>query len=244
MPILLNMQVNSYGITDLGKVREENEDSLLLDDAHQLYAVADGLGGLPGGAESSQRITQLIAQTMGRVDSLEERVDLTELIIGINEIVAKEGFAAHPFIGSGSTLTIGQIVGDQLLIGHVGDSAAYLLRGQNMEKLTIDHTMAQELIDRQGESARATMPPEYPHTLTRCIGQGETLRVDNTRITIESGDTLLLCTDGLNKVVLREAIKDVLARKQSPEESCRQLTEMANNNEGPDNITIIVVQIS
>lgn len=237
------MQLSSYGITNQGKVRHANEDALFIDDAHQVYAVADGLGGLPGGAEASQRIVELLEQTMKRVDSSEERVDLTELIVGINEIVAKEGVDAHPFTGSGSTLTIAQIVGDQLLIGHIGDSAAYLLRGEDLDKLTIDHTMAQELIDREGESVRAVMPPDYSHTLTRCLGQGETLRVDNTRITVKPGDRLLLCTDGLNKVISSEAIKEALARKQSPEVICRQLTQIANDNEGPDNITVIVIHI-
>ncbi len=238
------MQVTSFGITDRGLVRHANEDALYLDDAHQLYAVADGLGGLPGGAETSQRIVQLLEQTMSRVDSAKERVDLTELIIGINEIVAKEGLDAHPFTGTGSTLTIGQIVGDQLLIGHVGDSAAYLLRGDVLEKLTIDHTMAQELIDREGEAAHEMMPPEYPHTLTRCVGQGEVLRVDQTRIGVEPGDCILLCTDGLNKVLSQEKIREKLAHAASPEAACRTLTELANANEGPDNITIIVVKIS
>lgn len=237
------MQVSSYGLTDQGKVRHANEDALFLDDAHQFYAVADGLGGLPGGAEASQRIVELLGQTMSRVDSEEERVDLTELIIGINQIVAKEGNDAHPFTGYGSTLTIGQIVGDQLLIGHVGDSAAYILRAEVLEKLTIDHTMEQELIERAGEAARATMPPEYPHTLTRCVGQGEILRVDQTRIAVEVGDRLLLCTDGLNKVLTDDEIRDELISAQTPQGACQKLTQMANDKEGPDNITLIIVDI-
>ena len=178
---------------------------------------------------------------MKRIDSSHERVDLTELINGINEIVVKEGLDAYPHSGMGSTLTIGQIVGDQLLIGHVGDSAAYLLRDDDLEKLTIDHTIAQELIDRQGESTRDVIPPEYSHTLTRCVGQGENLRVDSKSTTIKPGDRLLLCTDGLDKVISSEAIKKELARKQSPEEACHQLTKMVNDNEGPDNITVIVI---
>lgn len=237
------MQLTSYGITDQGQVRRANEDALFIDDAHQIYAVADGLGGLPGGAEASQRIVQLLEQTMARVDSNEERADLTELITGIHQIVAAEGYDAHPISGIGSTLTIGQIVGDQLLIGHVGDSAAYLLRGDQLDQLTIDHTMAQELIDREGESARDHMPAEYPHTLTRCVGQGDEFRVDQTRITVHPGDRLLLCTDGLNKVLSYEAIKTELTRAQNPEKICRALTQMANDNEGPDNITIIVVHL-
>ena len=237
------MQLSSYGITNQGKVRHTNEDALFIDEAHQVYAVADGLGGLPGGAQASQRIMQLLEQIMKRVDSSEERVDLAELINGINEIVAKEGLEAYPFTGTGSTLTIGQIVGDQLLIGHIGDSAAYLLRGEELKRLTIDHTLAQEFINKEGESARDAMPPEYLHTLTRCVGQGKTLNVDNARITIVAGDRLLFCTDGLDKVISSEAIKGELARKQSSEEACHQLTQMANDNEGPDNITVIVIQI-
>ena len=235
------MQITSYGITNLGKVRLTNEDALFIDEAHQVYAVADGLGGLPDGAKASQRIVQLLGQTMKRIDSSQERVALTELINGINEIVVKEGLDAHPHSGIGSTLTIGQIVGSQLLIGHIGDSAAYLLRDDDLERLTIDHTLAQELIDRQGESAHDVIPPEYSHTLTRCIGQGENLSVYSKSLTIIPGDRILLCTDGLDKVISSEAIKKGLARKQSPEEACHQLIKIANDNGGPDNITVIVI---
>ena len=209
------MQPSSYGITNLGKVRHTNEDALFIDEVHQVYAVADRLGGLPGGAEASQRIVQLLEQTMQRVDSSHERVNLTELINGINGIVFKEGLDAYPLSGMGSTLTIVEIVDDQLLVGHIGDSAAYLLRDDDLEKLTSDHTMAQELIDSKGESAHDLIPPEYSHTLTRCVGQVENLRVDSKSITIKPGDRLLLCTDGLDKVISSESIKKVLARKQS-----------------------------
>ena len=238
------MQTSAHGTTDPGKVREINEDALFIDEAHQLYAVADGLGGLPGGADASRRIVELLEQTMGKVDSREERVDLAQLIIRINEIVAREGLDAHPFTGSGSTLTVAQIVGDQLLLGHVGDSAAYLLRGDALEKLTIDHTMAQELIDREGEAAYEFMPPEYPHTLTRCVGQGAELRVDQTRITVVPGDFVLLCTDGLYRVVSDEEIASTIHDSDSLEAACDSLTKAANANRGPDNITIIVVKIS
>ena len=238
------MRITSFGSTDRGQVRHANEDALFIDDTHQLYAVADGLGGLPGGAETSQRIVELLGQTMAHVGNEEERVDLSGLIIRINQIVAKEGLDAHPFTGSGSTLTIGQILGEQLLIGHVGDSAAYRLRGDAMEKLTTDHTMEQELIDRQGESARDFMPPEYPHTLTRCVGQGEVLSVDQTRIGVLPGDQVLLCTDGLNKVLDDEQIKSELKKAATPEEACQSLIRIANENAGPDNVTLVVVKIS
>lgn len=238
------MQITSYGQTDQGKVRHANEDALLIDEAHQVFAVADGLGGLPGGGEASNRVVELLQHTYSHVDSVEERADLADLIIAINRIVAKEGIEAHPFTGSGSTLTIAQIIGDQLLIGHVGDSAAYHLRNDEFNKLTIDHTMEQELIDRAGEAARKMMPPEYPHTLTRCVGQNEELRVDQTRITIAPGDRLLLCTDGLNKVLTAKEIQHILNQDNNPQTICKNLVDAANRSCGPDNITVVVAFIN
>ncbi len=237
------MLLSSHGITDQGKVRNANEDAFLIDEAHQAFAVADGLGGLPGGAEASLRIVELLKQTYRHVDAHEERADLGELIQGINKILTKEGNEAHPFTGSGSTLTIAQLINDQLLIGHVGDSAAYHLRGDDFNKITIDHTMEQEFIERVGESGRPMMPPEYPHTLTRCVGQSDTLRVDQSRLTIAPGDRLLLCTDGLNKVVTKQQIHATLQTNASPEAICQGLVDHANAEGGPDNITAIVVFI-
>lgn len=237
------MQISSHGISDPGKVRKANEDSFLIDDAHQVFAVADGLGGLPGGAEASQRIVELLKQTYQHVDADEERADLGELITGINRILTKEGHKAHPFSGFGSTLTIVQLISDQLLIGHVGDTAAYHLRNDDFNKVTIDHTMEQEFIERAGESARQMMPPEYPHTLTRCVGQNDELRIDQSRLTIASGDRLLICSDGLNKVVAKQDIQTALAADASPQSICQGLVDHANAQGGPDNITVIVVFI-
>lgn len=238
------MKVCSFGMTDRGQVREFNEDAFFIDDVHQVYAVADGLGGLPGGADASKRIVALLGQSMEHIDAKEERFDLAELIIGINQIISKEGMSAHPFTGSGSTLTLCQIVADQLLIGHVGDSAIYLLRKNQLKKLTIDHTMEQKLIDQHGEEAREFMPPEYPHTLTRCVGQKEDLRVDQTRMSIEPGDRILLCTDGLNKVVSEDEINTVLSEGDDLESISVTLAKKANAKDGPDNITVITLFIS
>jgi protein phosphatase len=237
------MQISSYGTTHVGKVRTANEDAFFISEAHQLFAVADGLGGLPGGAEASQRIVELLEQTYHQLDANEERADLGELILGINQILTQEGDEIHPFTGYGSTLTIAQLISDQLLIGHIGDSAAFHLRGDDFNQITIDHTMEQEFIERAGEEARASMPPDYSHTLTRCIGQNEDVRVDQSRLTIARGDRLLLCTDGLNKVVTKQQIHATLKTGSTPQTICQSLIDHANAAGGPDNITAIVVFI-
>jgi protein phosphatase len=247
------MQISSFGITDLGKARKINEDALLVDDAHKCYAVADGLGGLPGGAEASQRVVGLLAQHIQEAafknsasspPSPLPPLDFAHVIAHINQTIQEEGHKTYPFIGTGSTLTVGQIVEQQLLIGHVGDSAAYLLRAGTLKKLTIDHTMEQKFIEEQGESARGHMPVEYPHTLTRCIGQTETLQADLISTTVNAGDWLLLCSDGLTKLLSDDQICETLNHSVSPHAAGHRLTQQANDLGGPDNITLIVIEIS
>ncbi|PXA03397.1 hypothetical protein DDZ13_11925 [Coraliomargarita sinensis] len=238
------MQIHAHALTDQGQIRHENQDAYFMDEVNQVYAVADGLGGLPGGAEASRRIVELLQASSERLRVQEASVDLAEFIIGINQIVASESMESHPMTGSGSTLTLCQITDNQLQIGHVGDSAAYLLRDGKLQKLTVDHTLEQELINEHGEKARQHMPPEYPHTLTRCIGQENELRVDQTSVQLQSGDRILLCTDGLNKVVAETEIAQTLGADLDPEEITRRLTETANAQSGPDNITIITLILS
>jgi protein phosphatase len=253
------MQISSFGITDPGKTRQTNEDALLVDDAHLCYAVADGLGGLPGGAEASQRVVELLVQHIQEAVPTSSSptpsepsepseplapLDFTQLITHINQTIEHEGHKAYPFIGTGSTLTLSQIVEKQLFIGHVGDSAAYLLRTGILKKLTIDHTMEQKFIDEKGEAARAHMPADYAHTLTRCIGQAEALQVDLISITVNAGDWLLLCTDGLSKLLSEAQINETLNLAISPQEAGRRLTQQANAQGGSDNITLIVIEIS
>ena len=236
------MQINTFGLTDIGRVRHENQDAFFIDEAHQVYAIADGLGGLPGGGDTSRRIVELLqGYTAGSDAEGKEQGDLVEVIFAINRTVAREAAEAHPTTGSGSTLTLCRIVEDQLWIGHVGDSAAYLLRQGELEKLTIDHTLEQELVNEHGEAARQHMPPEYPHTLTRCVGQEVELSVDQTKVALQAGDRILLCTDGLNKVVSESEIADTLRSDLSAEQISIELIRNANAKSGPDNITIITL---
>lgn len=239
------MQFKSHGITDPGKVRDANEDAFFIDEAHGIFAVADGLGGIPGGAEASGRLVELLQEAVaetgtgpaGAVATLGARIR------AINQRIAREGFDAHPFTGCGTTLTLGHIAEDRFHIIHVGDSAVFRLRAGRLEKITVDHTLEQKLIEEKGEAARATMPPDYPHTLTRCIGQTEELEPDEFSIPLASGDRLLLCTDGLNKVLDEKEIHRQLAADAPLAAICRNFVDAANARLGPDNITLILLFI-
>lgn len=238
------MHIQSYGMTDRGRVRETNEDAFFMNEPRQLYAVADGLGGLPGGAEASQRTIELISQAVDRSRGTEDAIDWSAVMEQVHRTISDESLDAHPFTGSGSTLTLAHIIGDQLTIAHVGDSAAYRLRDGQLTKLTTDHTQEQEWIAEHGEAGRASMPPEMPHTLTRCIGQPSERLSEQTVHPLEAHDCLLLCTDGLNKVVPEPTIQSALLQAEGPEDACEQLIELANENRGPDNITVIVLKVT
>lgn len=235
--------IQAYGMTDRGRVRPRNEDAFLVNLRHRLFAVADGLGGLPGGAEASQRVVELLEERLEHLPPSDCPLDLVHVIESINETLSKEGQDAHPITGSGSTLTLGQLAQDNFYLAHVGDSAAYHLRGEQLQRLTADHTMETEFINLHGESARALMPPEYPHTLTRCLGQGDELLVDQTRVNIAPGDRILLCTDGLDKVLNQALIGKELRYGDTPESIARSLTDLANAAEGSDNITVVCLFI-
>ncbi|MGC6455805.1 MAG: PP2C family protein-serine/threonine phosphatase [Coraliomargaritaceae bacterium] len=237
------MKIRSYGATHMGQVRISNEDAFFLSEIHGAFAVADGIGGLPGGAQTSERIISLLERAYKPDDSQISRYDLTELTKQINQIISEEVAIAHPETGAGSTLTLSQIQGNELHVAHVGDSTAYLFHQGHLEKLTSDHTMEQELINAQGEEARNTMPPEYAHTLTRCIGQPRELTVDHIRAQLAPADKILLCTDGLNKVIGETAIEKILQSDDSPEVICQSMIDTANALRGPDNITVIVAII-
>lgn len=231
------MQLHYHGITHPGKIREANEDAFFIDKRSQLFAVADGLGGLPDGAEASRRVVELLKATVAS----RRTIDRVPLIKEINRIVSAEGAEAHPFIGIGTTLTLGQIVGDQLKIGHVGDSAAFHLHAGHLKKVTTDHTLEQEWISRLGEAGRTSMPENYPHTLTRCIGQIDALEIDTVDVALAPGDRILFCTDGVNKVLSEHEIQAILASDQAPEISCQSFIDAVNAKGGPDNITAILI---
>jgi len=238
------MRIDAYGLSDPGKVRKNNEDAFFIGEANQLFAVADGLGGLPGGAEASQRVMELLAENLNDLAAEDTGAGLFGLINDIHQIVVQEAFHTYPVTGSGSTLTLLRIIGENLLIAHIGDSSAFLLRDGKLEKLTVDHTLEQELVTERGEAARKDMPTEYSHTLTRCLGQQINFHVDQTKKTLRSKDRLILCTDGLTRVVPLTDIAQTLAANLPPEAITHSLIDQANARSGPDNITVITLIIS
>ena len=227
------------GHSDVGQHRKSNQDRWCVHKALQLAAVADGMGGLPHGAEAAQTaIDELTAHLQHDIPVAS--ADWHTLLDSINREVAMLGRQLSPTKGIGSTLTIARVCNDRLQIAHVGDSAAFRLRAGRLEQLTCEHTVASEILARRATGQWEPMPTNAAHALTSCIGLPYLPESDVHETDLQPGDRLLLCSDGLTKPVQPRAIQEALAGAATPAAAARALVALANSEGGPDNITVVV----
>jgi protein phosphatase len=234
------MKLRSFAQTDVGRVRPENEDSFLCNDAHQLFAVADGIGGLPSGGQASRlTIATLDKLITNQLDG--QKLDYPAVLSEINSQVFRLGRVLSPQFGIGSTLTFVHVNGVKLHLGHVGDSCALRLRAKALEQLTTDHTIETELRERAARGESIGLLMENRNALTRCIGQPPPLEPDYQTHTVLPHDRYLLCSDGVSRFITHDEIKEILEKAESPEVVARQLIDLANERGGLDNSTAVVL---
>lgn len=234
------MKLRSFAHTDVGRVRPENEDSLLCNDPHQLFAVADGIGGLPSGGQASQlAIATLDKLITNQLDG--RKLDYPAVLAEVNSQVFRLGRVLSPQFGIGSTLTFVHVIGVKLHVGHVGDSSALRMRANALEQLTTDHTIETELRERAARGESIGLLMENRNALTRCIGQPPPLEPDFQTHTVLPRDRYLLSSDGISRFVTHEEIKEIMGKAEGPEAAARQLVDLANEHGGLDNSTAVVL---
>ena len=235
-------------------VRSSNQDSfcaLLTPDAplgsDALLAVADGMGGRPAGDVASAMAIDRLLSRLRDADKQQALDDgqraglLGEAMHALNRDVLQA--AAKPETrGMGTTLTVAMVAASSLVIGHVGDSRVYLLRGGQLHQPSTDHNWAEEEI-RRGHLARdAARTHPGRNMLTRAIGTSPHVEVDVLVLQVQTGDTVMLCSDGLHGLVADEEISRVL-QEQTPPEAAKTLVNRANEQGGSDNITVVIARI-
>jgi PPM family protein phosphatase len=230
------------GRTDVGRVREANEDAFHVGDS--IVAVADGMGGHLAGEVASATALEPIKALDGTPfeDGPSAIAALREAVIQANNTVSQMAHDEPTYRGMGTTLTAALIEGRRLHLAHVGDSRAYLLRGDRFSQLTDDHTLVQHLVD-EGQITReeaATHPQRS--IITRAIGVSPDIDVDALSVELDPGDQLLLCSDGLTGVVEDDQIARMLAAWDDPDETLARLIEAANDGGGPDNVTAVLLR--
>ncbi len=230
------MRVVAAAATDIGQVREGNEDAYLLLDP--LYAVADGMGGHRGGEVASN----LALETVQRLFEADEG-SLTEQVELANRAVFERSQADREVSGMGTTLTAALVEGNRARLAHVGDSRAYLLRDGVLTLLTEDHTLVHRMV-QEGEITESEAET-HPHRsiLTRALGVEGALQVDEAFVELREGDRLLLCTDGLTAMVSDDRIRGVLSETPDPREAAEHLVLAANGAGGIDNITVVILDV-
>lgn len=233
------MNLRTFALTDIGHVRPENEDSYLCDDARRVYAVADGIGGLPGGAQASHTAIVTLAEWFAR--QTRPPFDYAGALSVINDKVFQLGRVLSPRQGIGTTFTFAHFNLDHVVVVHVGDTTLFRLRDGELEALTMDHNVENELRARLARGELPIFLAENRSALTRCVGQPPPLEGDIHAHPIHPGDRYLLCSDGITRYVLPPEMQRVLGALDTPEAVCRMLVNLANERGGVDNSTALAV---
>ena len=251
------MHLTVSAATDVGLVREGNEDSFLVDHDLGLFIVADGMGGHRAGEKASSMSVEVVRDSL-----LEHRTALDEqgaiegepsedspAVGALREAMKRanrtvyQASSDHPELqGMGTTVTSVLIMGQQAFIGHVGDSRAYLLRQNQLYQVTMDHSLVAEQVRLGLMTEAQARVSQYRNIITRSIGVDAEVEVDLYYVALEQGDLLLLCSDGLNGMVTDDEIADVL-RSHFVEQCPKMLIELACAHGGEDNITALCVSV-
>jgi protein phosphatase len=232
--------------TDVGVVRSGNEDSYLMADDRGLFVVADGMGGHAAGEVASEMAARLVAETYRPARGMSDDELMAQMVAAIraaNAAIFERTLQEHDKRGMGTTVTALALLPRRYLIGQVGDSRAYILRGATLTQVTKDHSYVQEQVDAGRLSPEEARVHPYANVITRCVGSSGDVVPDLYIGTLEAGDLILLASDGLTGMMEDEDVQAVLEQEVSLEERVDLLIAEANRRGGLDNITVILVRI-
>lgn len=239
-------RIEACGLSDVGKIRSRNEDSYAVVENEQLVVVADGMGG-HGNGDVASRIA--VAALRERYTGLAGESD-DELAIGdrlqrafahAHEGIRAAGREDSSLRGMGTTLVVAVIEDGAATIGHVGDSRAYALRDGTLIQLTEDHSWVREQVAAGHLSPAQAREHPFKSVVTRALGGEQPVEAELTRVQLETGDLLILCSDGLTTMLTDEEIAALLVEGGSMSEMTQRLVNAANELGGADNITVVLI---
>ena len=251
------MEVQAYGLTDVGRQRQHNEDTFLVHDEMGLFLVADGMGGHAAGEIASriaaESVREFIQHTEEDDGTWPHAYDET-LRRSTNRLVAALRIANSRVLeamrkdsrlrGMGTTVVASLISGDTISFAHVGDSRAYLIRQDAISRITNDHSWVFEQVQAGMITADEAERHPLRNVITRALGGALTVIPDASEMEVKSGDFYLLCSDGLTGMVPEEGIlRSVMDHQDDVEAACRKLVDFANERGGYDNITTVLIKV-
>jgi PPM family protein phosphatase len=238
------LELRSHGESNVGKVRDHNEDALIVDRKWGLYAVFDGMGGASAGDVAANRARDVVHEYVrAKKKAMEPRPLLESALNAASAAVHGEAQRIRDRHGMGTTAVIALVLDERkVIVAHVGDSRAYLLRDGRLSQLTRDHTVVAELVANGALSAADAENHAYKNVLSRNLGSRAEARPDVVEIELVAGDRLLLCSDGLYGYSSTDAIQYLLGSTDAPDHVAKDLVDLALKGGGGDNVTVIVIE--
>jgi len=247
----MSVTVESWGITDIGLVRKNNEDVWAQIEGYEFFILADGMGGHQAGEvaakEAVEALSRIVQQKFREKPTEQYSInELKELIyhsvIDVNSVVYSIGSSDDALRGMGTTLCCLTVTSGGVVYGHVGDSRIYRVRDGQLTQLTEDHTLSAPYFDNKADSPETAI--KYKNFLTRTIGNDPLTVPDVEMAEIYQGDIYLLCSDGLTDMLANEDIQRVLITAPTMQDAAQNLVTEAKVNGGIDNITVVVLKIT
>jgi PPM family protein phosphatase len=246
--------VEVAALSDIGRVRENNEDSYLYwepeSDADferkgRLAVIADGMGGYEGGQEASRIAVETVCARYKESKLTDPQAAVAEAFRAAHQAIVSYALEHAEFHGMGTTCTALVLLGNQLHFAHLGDTRLYLVRGGEISRLTRDHSYVGRLVENGIVRAEDAESHPQRHILTAAMGVGReaATEISQKPEPVQAGDTLILCTDGLWGVVPERDIASAVTDLE-PENACQKLIDLALRRGGPDNITLMILRIS
>jgi protein phosphatase len=248
------LRTSSAAATDLGRRRSGNEDCYRLWEANpgaadrpadRLMVVCDGMGGSNAGEVASHMAADAVVREFASSTANDPAAALTHAVEVANTEIWDLSRTRTDLNGMGTTCTAVALRGGDVLVAHVGDSRAYLVRGHRATQLTTDHSLVAQLVARNQLSPEEARHDPRRNVVTRSVGVGPEVEVDIVTLDepLQGGDTLVICSDGLHGQVSDDEIAGS-AMGESLDEACRALIELANERGGPDNITVAMLRVA
>jgi protein phosphatase len=242
--------VKSYGLTDVGLVREKNEDVFAICKQDSLFVLADGMGGHRAGDVAAKAAVHglcailkdaIISNSGQSAESLAQ--EMKKAFTEVNRITYRMGQQDPYLKGMGTTLLCLLLLGDHAILGHIGDSRIYLFRDQKLTQMTQDHSLMRELMDMGQLKEEEIEGFMYKNILTRAIGTENQVEASIQIEHLSHGDTYLLCSDGLTDHLSLEDLQAIFLNHSTPEKIAKQCMRIAKERGGHDNITLLIVQV-
>ncbi len=241
------MRLIPYALSDVGRKRQHNEDSYLVAPQISLFAVADGMGGHRAGEKASRMAVERLRDALvppKRSAGKDEVLAHLQKAMYITGAAIFDAAQSDPDLaGMGTTLTSVLVHSQRAYVAHVGDSRCYLFRDGKISQITTDHSWVAEQVKAGLLTEQEARESRFRHIITRSVGFEREVQVDGTVCPIQSGDCLILCSDGLSNYLEEDDFADVMSR-QLYSDAPRVLIDLANARGGDDNITVVIVHLA